>query len=105
MLMLGNYQKMNVLNFVQRRFRELHRLWLVNGQTSLRSRQVGMTANGGIKQVKKSSMPKIYKYFGIVFLFHARDHQPIHIHGRKKGAESKAEIIIKYNRENEKYIF
>lgn len=40
-------------------------------------------------------MPKIYKYFGIVFLFHARDHQPIHIHGRKRGAESKAEIIIK----------
>ena len=38
-------------------------------------------------------MPKIYKYFGMVFLFYSNDHLPIHIHGRKAGCESKAEII------------
>ena len=43
-------------------------------------------------------MPKIYKYFGIVFIFYSRDHLPIHIHGKKNGCESKAEIIIKNGR-------
>ena len=39
-------------------------------------------------------MPKIYKYFGIIFLFYSRNHEPVHIHGQKSGRESKAELII-----------
>jgi len=39
-------------------------------------------------------MPKIYKYFGIIFLFYSKDHEPVHIHGQKSGRESKAELII-----------
>ena len=39
-------------------------------------------------------MPKIYKYLGIVILFHSREHDPIHVHGRHGGHESKAEIFI-----------
>ncbi len=39
-------------------------------------------------------MPKIYKLFGIIFLFYSHDHEPVHIHARKAGRESKAEIMI-----------
>ena len=40
-------------------------------------------------------MPKIYKYLGIFLLFHAREHQPIHVHGKYGSFETKAEFIIK----------
>ena len=39
-------------------------------------------------------MPKIYKYLGIVILFHSREHNPIHVHGRHSGHETKAEFVI-----------
>ncbi len=39
-------------------------------------------------------MPKLYEYFGLVFLFYSHEHEPIHIHGRFQGLESKAEIIF-----------
>jgi len=39
-------------------------------------------------------MPKIYKYYGMIFMFYSKEHLPIHIHGRKAGRESKAEIIF-----------
>ncbi len=38
-------------------------------------------------------MPKIYEYFGLVFLFYSHEHEPIHIHGKFQGKENKAEII------------
>ena len=38
-------------------------------------------------------MPKLYEYFGLIFLFYSNEHDPIHIHGRYQGRESKAEII------------
>jgi hypothetical protein len=44
-------------------------------------------------------MPKLYDYFGLVFLFYSHEHEPIHIHGKYQGKESKAEIIF----ENGKY--
>ncbi|MCF6254988.1 MAG: DUF4160 domain-containing protein [Gammaproteobacteria bacterium] len=37
-------------------------------------------------------MPKIYEYFGIVFFFYSNEHEPIHIHGKHNGKETKAEI-------------
>ena len=39
-------------------------------------------------------MPKLYEYFGLVFLFYSQDHEPIHIHGKYQDTESKAEIIF-----------
>ena len=39
-------------------------------------------------------MPKIYTYFGIVILFYSNEHEPIHVHGKYQGSESKSEIII-----------
>jgi hypothetical protein len=39
-------------------------------------------------------MPKLYEYFGLVFLFYSHEHEPIHVHGRFQGKESKAEIIF-----------
>jgi len=39
-------------------------------------------------------MPKLYTYFGIIILFYSNEHEPIHVHGKHQGNESKAEIII-----------
>lgn len=39
-------------------------------------------------------MPKLYEYFGLVFLFYSNEHEPIHVHGRFQDCESKAEIIF-----------
>lgn len=39
-------------------------------------------------------MPKIYEYFGFIFLFYANEHEPIHVHANKGGHESIFEIIV-----------
>ncbi|MHC4673024.1 MAG: DUF4160 domain-containing protein, partial [Planctomycetota bacterium] len=39
-------------------------------------------------------MPKIYVYLGITILFYSNEHEPVHVHGKYQGRESKAEIII-----------
>ncbi len=39
-------------------------------------------------------MPKIYEYFGIVLFFYSNEHEPIHIHGKYNGKETKAEIYL-----------
>lgn len=40
-------------------------------------------------------MPKIYEYFGLVFLFFSEDHEPIHVHVRHGELESKFEFVYK----------
>ena len=40
-------------------------------------------------------MPKIYEYFGLIILFYSLENEPIHVHGKYKDKESKAEIISK----------
>lgn len=37
-------------------------------------------------------MPKIYEYFGLVLFFYSNEHEPIHIHAKFQGKESKAEL-------------
>ncbi len=39
-------------------------------------------------------MPKLYEYFGLIFLFYSKEHDPIHVHGKYQNKESKAEIIF-----------
>ena len=39
-------------------------------------------------------MPKLYEYLGLIILFYSNEHEPIHVHGKYQGTESKAEIII-----------
>ena len=39
-------------------------------------------------------MPKIYEYLGIIILFYSNEHEPVHVHGKYQGHESKAEFII-----------
>lgn len=39
-------------------------------------------------------MPKIYEYLGIIFFFYSNEHEPIHIHGKHNGKETKAEIHL-----------
>lgn len=39
-------------------------------------------------------MPKIYVYLGIILLFYSNEHEPVHVHGKYQGRESKAELTI-----------
>ena len=39
-------------------------------------------------------MPKIYEYFGFIFLFYSNEHEPIHVHVNKDGHEAIYEIIM-----------
>lgn len=39
-------------------------------------------------------MPKLYEYFGLIILFYSNEHEPVHVHGKYQGTESKADIII-----------
>lgn len=39
-------------------------------------------------------MPKIYIYLGVIILFYSNEHEPVHVHGKYQGMESKAELII-----------
>ena len=39
-------------------------------------------------------MPKLYEYFGLIILFYSNEHEPIHVHCKHQGKESKAEIIF-----------
>ena len=40
-------------------------------------------------------MPKLFQYLGIAVFFYSNEHDPIHVHGRKDGRESKIEITFK----------
>lgn len=39
-------------------------------------------------------MPKIFEYFGFIFLFYSNEHEPIHVHVMKEGHEAVFEIIL-----------
>ena len=39
-------------------------------------------------------MPKLYDYFGLIVMFYANEHEPVNVHGKFQGRESKAEIIV-----------
>lgn len=39
-------------------------------------------------------MPKLYEYFGLIVMFYANEHEPVHVHGKCQGRESRAEIIV-----------
>ena len=39
-------------------------------------------------------MPKLYEYFGLTIMFYANEHEPVHVHGKFQGRESRAEIIV-----------
>jgi hypothetical protein len=39
-------------------------------------------------------MPKLYEYFGLTVMFYSNEHDPVHVHGKCQGRESRAEIIL-----------
>jgi hypothetical protein len=43
-------------------------------------------------------MPKLYEYLGIIVLFYSNEHEPIHVHGKYQGRESRAELVIRDGR-------
>ena len=44
------------------------------------------------------AMPKLYEYLGIVVLFYSNEHEPVHVHGRRQGRESRAELTLENGR-------
>jgi len=44
--------------------------------------------------VKILAMPKLFEYFGLVVMFYSNEHEPVHVHGKFQGRESRAEIIL-----------
>lgn len=43
-------------------------------------------------------MPKLYEYLGILIYFYSNEHEPIHVHGKHAGRESRAEIVLESGR-------
>ena len=43
-------------------------------------------------------MPKLYDYLGILIFFYSNEHEPIHVHGKHAGRESRAEIVVENGR-------
>ena len=43
-------------------------------------------------------MPKLYEYFGLIVLFYANEHDPVHVHGMYQGAECRAALDIQDGR-------
>ena len=43
-------------------------------------------------------MPKLYEYLGILIFFYSNEHEPIHVHGKHAGRESRAEIVLENGR-------
>ena len=43
-------------------------------------------------------MPKLFEYLGIMIMFYSNEHEPIHVHGKHGGLESKAELLIEEGR-------
>jgi hypothetical protein len=39
-------------------------------------------------------VPKLYDYFGLIIMFYSNEHEPIHVHAKSQGRESRAEIIV-----------
>ena len=39
-------------------------------------------------------MPKLYEYFGVLVMFYANEHEPVHVHGKFQGRESRAELVL-----------
>ncbi len=39
-------------------------------------------------------MPKLYEYFGLVIVFYANEHEPVHVHAKCQGREMRAEIVV-----------
>lgn len=43
-------------------------------------------------------MPKIYEYFGLIFLFYSDDHLPVHVHAKYGNHENKLEFVYENNK-------
>jgi len=39
-------------------------------------------------------VPKLYEYFGLIVMFYANEHEPVHVHGKFQGRETRAELIV-----------
>ena len=43
-------------------------------------------------------MPNLYEHLGLLVYFYSNEHEPIHVHGKHAGRESRAEIILQNGR-------
>lgn len=47
-----------------------------------------------LSHCKLVDMPKIFEYFGLIFLFYSNEHEPIHVHVMRDGKEAVFEILL-----------
>ena len=45
-----------------------------------------------VKQIKLRIMPQLFTLFGLRFMFYSNDHEPIHVHVVKGGAEARFQV-------------
>ncbi len=62
---------------------------------NLESIAVGARNAAAAHRIKPfKTMPKLYEYFGLIVMFYANEHEPVHVHGKFQGRESRAEIVV-----------
>jgi len=44
---------------------------------------------------KRLAMPKLYEYFGLIFLFYSQEHEPIHVHGKFQEKKVKLKLFLR----------
>jgi hypothetical protein len=45
-------------------------------------------------KTENRKVPKLYEYFGLIVMFYSNEHEPVHVHGKFQGRESRAELVL-----------
>ncbi len=56
--------------------------------TPIRRYNSGMTT-----QPTTYPVPKLYEYFGLIVMFYANEHEPVHVHGKSQGREARPKLL------------
>lgn len=72
----------------------INKLFEILAKYSIRSDVVYLFCEKCTNFEKTDTMPKIFEYLGILIFFYSNEHEPIHVHGKHDGFESKAEFYI-----------
>lgn len=43
---------------------------------------IAIVATKGRASGRRRVMPKLYEYFGLIIMFYANEHEPVHVHGK-----------------------
>lgn len=60
-----------------------------------KSQKFIVTLSYVLSHCKLVDMPKIFEYFGLIFLFYSNEHEPIHVHVMRDGKEFVQRKLLK----------